>query len=583
MILREYQTNAVDAVWQHLCTTPGNPVIVAPTGSGKSLMIAAMCRQAVEQHRGRVIVLAHRRELLQQNAEKIRALLPDMDIGVYSAGLKQRDTEQDVIVAGIQSVYNKSELFGDRHLILIDECHLIPSSGEGMYRTILHEFRERLPTCRLVGLTATPFRLESGPLCTPDGLLNTVCYDIAIAPLMTQGFLCRVVSKSSNLIKDFSKLHHKAGEFVESEVEAMFCDQGVVGPACQELLDKTQQSRSCLVFCCSVRHAGLVARGLQDSGLGTTVEVVVGTTPSDDRADTLRRFRAGETKYLVNCNVLTTGFDAPNIDAIAVLRATESPGLFAQMVGRGMRISDGKTECLLLDFGGNLLRHGAIDHPKYGMNKKPPTDGTGGIPLKTCPSCFALIPIAVMLCDCGYIFDSPQLPRHQAKSDSTSPVLMADAKDHRKRWNVIEVHVSHHRGREGKRDTLRMDYMCQIEDGSFLPLQRISEWICIEHDGYARTKARKWWAERSGRPFPSSVRDAMWIHANGGLAMSSKIQTEPDGKFLKIIKQTITEEDLSYAMDQAAKRCMTMIDENTDLEDAYFRREGWTPLIGLPF
>jgi DNA repair protein RadD len=562
MILREYQKNAVDAVWQHLCTTPGNPVIVAPTGSGKSLMIAAMCRQAVEQHCGRVIVLAHRKELLQQNAEKIRALLPDMDIGIYSAGLKQRDTEQSVIVAGIQSVYSKSELFGDRHLILIDECHLIPSSGEGMYRTILHEFQSRFPTCRLVGLTATPFRLESGPLCTPEGLLNTVCYDIAIAPLMTQGYLCRVVSKSSNLIKDFSKLHHKAGEFVGSEVEAMFCDQDIVGLACHELLDKTQQSRSCLVFCCSVRHAGLVAKGLQDSGQHS-VEVVVGTTPSDDRADTLRRFRAGETKYLVNCNVLTTGYDAPNIDAIAVLRATESPGLFAQMVGRGMRIADGKTECLVLDFGGNLLRHGAIDHPKYGMHKKQPTDGTGGVPLKTCPNCFALIPIAVMMCDCGHIFESPQLPRHQARSDSTSPVLMADAKDHRKRWNVIEVTASHHRGREGKRDTMRLDYMCQIEDGSFLPLQRISEWICIEHDGYAQTKARKWWAERSAVPFPESVRDALNVWWSGGLAASSKIETEPDGKFLKIIKQTITEEDLSYAADRTAQlaECRRLSDD----------------------
>jgi DNA repair protein RadD len=217
------------------------------------------------------------------------------------------------------------------------------------------------------------------------------------------------------------------------------------------------------------------------------------------------------------------------------------------------------------------------------MNKKQ-TDGTGGVPLKTCPDCFALIPIAVMLCDCGYVFASPDLPRHQAKSDSTSPVLMADAKDHRKRWNVIEVVASHHRGREGKRDTMQMDYWCQIEDGSFLPLQRISEWICIEHEGYAQTKARKWWSERSAVPFPSSVRDAMCVYRNGGLAaMSSKIETEPDGKFLKIIKQTITEEDLSYAMDQAAKSCVTMINQNTDPDDAHFRREGWMTLIDVPF
>ncbi len=141
-ILRPYQSAAVSAFWSFLRGQSGNPVIVLPTGAGKSLVIAQVCHDAVKRFNGKVIVLAHRKELLSQNADKIRRLAPDLDIGIYSAGLRKRDgLDADVCVAGIQSIFKKAYDLGQRHLVLIDEVHLVPRDGEGMYQHFLTELQ----------------------------------------------------------------------------------------------------------------------------------------------------------------------------------------------------------------------------------------------------------------------------------------------------------------------------------------------------------------------------------------------------------------------------------------------------------
>ena len=133
MILRPYQQEAVNAVYDYLRKKEGNPCVVLPTASGKTPLLATICRDAVMHWNGRVLVLAHVKELLQQAADKLQAICPDVPIGIYSAGLGSRDTKEPVIVAGIQSVYQKAALLGHFDLIIIDEAHLLPEDGEGMY------------------------------------------------------------------------------------------------------------------------------------------------------------------------------------------------------------------------------------------------------------------------------------------------------------------------------------------------------------------------------------------------------------------------------------------------------------------
>ena len=396
MELRAYQQEAVDAVYQYLREHDDNPCVVIPTAGGKTPILSTICKDAVTKWQGRVLVLAHVKELLEQAADKLRAICPEVKFGVYSAGLKRRDTEHPVIVAGIQSVYKRACELDPFDLIIVDEAHLIPPQGEGMYRQFLAEARVVNPRVRTIGLTATPFRLKSGMICGPDNILNAVCYEIGVKELIRDGYLCPLVTKAGAQKADTSNLHVRGGEFVADEVEGLMDSDELVEAACQEIVDYTADRNAVLIFASGVKHAQHIQRVLSEKH-GQECGFVCGKTPAGERNEILARFRGEPSdglfqrtalKYLVNVNVLTTGFDAPNIDCVAIVRPTMSPGLWYQMVGRGFRLHAGKADCLVLDFGGNALRHGPVDQIRM-------RDGGGGstngaeAPAKECPECHA--------------------------------------------------------------------------------------------------------------------------------------------------------------------------------------------------
>ena len=162
-------------------------LLLAPTAGGKTPLMASVCKDAVGQWNGRVLILAHVKELLEQSADKLRTVCPEIEFGVYSAGLKRRDTRNPVIVAGIQSVYRRACELDAFDLVMVDEAHLIPTDGEGMYRQFLADARVINPAIRIVGFTATPFRLKTGPICTADGFLNHVCFEVGVRELIRDG------------------------------------------------------------------------------------------------------------------------------------------------------------------------------------------------------------------------------------------------------------------------------------------------------------------------------------------------------------------------------------------------------------
>ncbi|NLF32527.1 MAG: DEAD/DEAH box helicase family protein, partial [Planctomycetes bacterium] len=436
--------------------------------SGKTPVMASICRDAVTQWNGRVLVLAHVKELLEQAVDKLNAMAPDLyhDIGVYSAGLGSRDTDHPIIVAGIQSVYRRAAELDAFDLILLDECHMLPPEGEGMYRTFLAGAKEVNPNVRLVGLTATPYRMTTGMICGPDNLLNHICYEVGVRELIVQGYLCPLKTKAGRRKADMSGLHIRGGEFIAGEVEALMDDDLLVGAACREIIDHTQNRHSVLIFAAGVQHALHVQRVLGE--MGRECGFVCGDTLPFERAETLRRFKDGELKFLVNVNVLTTGFDAPNIDCVALLRPTMSPGLYYQMVGRGFRLDPSKTDCLILDFGGNILRHGPVDALQI-QDRMP---GSGEAPAKECLQCQAVIHAAYATCpECGYEFDPPQREKHDQEA-STAGILSGEVTevDHL----VSEVHYSIHHKRGAPEDhprTLRIDYRCGLTAYH-------SEWVC---------------------------------------------------------------------------------------------------------
>jgi DNA repair protein RadD len=510
--LRPYQSAAVEAVWNHIRDRNDNPCVVIPTGGGKSAVIATLCRDAVNWG-GRVMVVTHVAELIVQNFKHIEPLLGGVRVGIYSAGLKSRDTEDQVIVAGIQSVYKRPEEFGQLDLVIIDEAHRIPSDGEGMYR----QFLQALPDARLIGMTATAYRTGSGMLCAPDALLNHVCFEVGVRELIRDGYLSPLRSKSCAEKIDTSNVGVRGGEFIESELQEAVRDTDKVVMACSEAGYRTTDCKSVLVFCCGIDHAKTVAGALSDIAETRTV---FGDTPPEERAATIKDFRDGRFKFLVNVDVLTTGFDAPGVDAVVVMRPTLSPGLWVQMCGRGSRRAEGKKDCLILDFGGNALRHGPIDH--INLQTKGPGKG-GKAPFKECPECLEALPAGCGICFvCGHKFEREQA-RHGAEanaSDAMSGEEVFDVKS-------VEYHKHHKGGDVTTRPTLKVWY----DTGT---MYGVSEWVCIEHDGYARTKACAWWRDRIDGDTPMSVDDALAIAP--GLKVPKRIAIRMEGKYPRVTR-----------------------------------------------
>lgn len=506
--LRPYQAEAVAAVYDHLRRRDDHPCVVIPTAGGKTPVMATICRDAVHQWGGRILILAHVKELIEQAADKLHTMASDLwnRIGVYSAGLKSRDTDQSIIVAGIQSVFRRAAELDRFDLILIDEAHILPPDGEGMYRQFLADARIVNPNVRLVGLTATPYRMTSGAICGPDNLLNHVCYEVGVKELIVQGYLCPLKTKAGKRKADTSGLHIRGGEFIAGEVEALMDDDSLVRSACREIVDQTQDRHSVLIFAAGVQHALHVQRVLGE--MGHECGFVCGDTLPFERAEFLKNFKDGALKYLVNVNVLTTGFDAPNIDCVALLRPTNSPGLYYQMVGRGFRLDASKDNCLVLDFGGNILRHGPVD----ALEIKDRSSGGGEAPAKECPQCQAVIHAAYSLCpECGYEFPPPKRSQHEQEA-STAGILSGEITE--TQHAVSEVGYSVHVKRdapEGHPRTMRVDYTVGFNDYR-------SEWVCFEHTGYARGKAEAWWKARSNEPFPDSSSQAVEICEADGIA-----------------------------------------------------------------
>lgn len=511
--LRPYQEDAKAAVYKHLRSRDDNPCVVIPTAGGKTPVMASICQDAVTLWNGRVLVLAHVKELLEQTVDKLQQVCREVPFGVYSAGLRRRETTAPVIVAGIQSVFRRACELDRFDLVLIDEAHLVPLEGDGMYRQFLAEARTVNPNLRVVGFTATPFRLKSGAICTPDGYLNHVCYEVGVRELIRDGYLCPLVTKAGRSKVDTSRLHVRGGEFIADELEQLMDDDGLVQAACAEIVEQTADRHAVLLFATGIQHGRHVMQVLKDQH-GIECGFVSGETPTAERDRTLAAFREGRLKYLCNVNVLTTGFDAPCVDCVVLLRPTMSAGLYYQMVGRGFRLHPGKQDCLVLDFGGNVLRHGPVDRLQV---KERRSGESTEAPAKECPECQTVIAAGFGRCpECGYEFPAPDRQKHEAKA-SEAGILSDQVID--TEYDVQDITYSVHRKRGAADDapqTFRVDYRIALNRWQ-------SEFVCLEHAGYARAKAAAWWRRRSPDPVPKSAEQAVEIAEAGGLAHTEKI------------------------------------------------------------
>lgn len=396
MALYDYQKRAVDSTWSYCRQNKGNPCIVIPTGGGKTHVMAQMIADCLRWKK-RVIVAAHTIELMRQlrsNLETYGVL--GESVGYYSDSAGEREASKPVILATIQSIFGRPNEFGRRDVIFIDECHRVnPTDEDTQYRRFFAGF----PDARIIGLTATPYRLGSGLICDEGSLFNAISCEVSIRELLFSDppKLCTLRSKWVDGI-DTSKLSISSGEFVKDQEQRAFDE--VLESVCMDMHQRCEDRKSIIVFCSGVQHCYDVSSFLFDR-FGEVARVVEGTTADDHRREIYESFRRGSLRWIVNYGVLTEGFDAKNIDAVILQRATTSPGLYYQMAGRGLRVYPGKKDCLVLDYGENIARHGPIDKIEPGKRRRKLEAGEA--PVKACPKCREAVPIQANICEaCGY-------------------------------------------------------------------------------------------------------------------------------------------------------------------------------------
>lgn len=539
--LRPYQLEAEAALHEHICTKQTNPCVVLPTGSGKSVSMASIIRKWHEEApyvRG--CILAHRKELVQQNADKLNALYPEGNVGIFSAGLGKRDYDSPLLFASIDSIFKRSGEFTPFDFIFVDEAHRIPPAGEGKYRTFIAECKKFNAELRVVGWTATPFRMGCGPICHKDHILQEICFEAKITELITQGFLSDLRSKVSATQPDLSEVkRNQGGDYITQSLAVATNRTNVVSSAVKEAVAimNEQDRKAAIFFCVNIEHCKRVSAELLRYNI--QAPVVIGMMTRKKRDKIIRDFKAKRTRVVCCVNVLTEGFDAPHIDCIVLLRPTLSPGLFSQMVGRGLRIFPNKQDCIVLDFAGCIEEHGPVDLLGSGLKTV----------MAVCHECRESFSRSIKKCPaCGWVIPKQEMERMEAVEKerrmhaaihTKKSILSSQPEIH----SVDAVTVARH-VKVGAPDSLRVQYRCRFSI--------FREWICLDHEGYAGKVAFNWWKQRFPSTRASEPGDITVDFAVGDLFLSQTIldftktiTVRQNGKYKEIIayNQPITEEE----------------------------------------
>lgn len=570
MKLRPYQHNCRIAIYDWFQKNEGNPLVVMATGTGKSVCIADLARDIqMAWPDQRIVVAVDVQELIAQNYKKFVQIWPDCSAGIYSAGLGKKQLSHKTLFVGIQSIWKSAFKIQRCDILIVDEAHMISVHNAGMWQTFIKELKVINPELKVIGFTATEYRMDSGLLHTGEGrMFDGICFRYDIGDAINDGYLCEVVPKNMATKIDLKGVRKSGGDFNAAQLQRAVNVDVITASAVTEILEYGKARKSGLIFSSGVEHAEAIAAEIRNHG--EICEVITSETPDGERRAILSDFTAMRTKYVANNSVLTKGFDHPHLDLIACLRPTQSPVLWLQMLGRGTRpiynrdvltvdtremrlesIAAGtKPNCLVLDFGGNTRRFGPIDKIKFA--DKGPSDGMGVPPMKDCPACQSLVFAGCMTCPapvdegaagavknkygqliCGHEFPAPEL-KFEAVADE-SAILSTQVEREEKRVMRVEYH---RHSKPGKKESLRVDYY-------ITQFNKISEWVCVGHDGYARERAVHWWTQRHELGLEPSTSVETCVSLAKALRVPSRIWIVPDGGFWRI-----TNYDFAPAGDQ---------------------------------
>lgn len=556
LTLRDYQNNVVGSIYKYFAIKKGNPVVEAPTSAGKSLIMADFTTGVLERWPGqRILILAHVRELIEQNYLELMGYWPEAPAGVNAAQLGRRDMLEPILFAMIQSIYKNALQIGWRDLVLIDECHLVPvRTSDGMYRKLLSDMLEINPNLKVIGLSATPYRLDNGMLTEGK---NRIFTDIipakangcAIEDLLERGYLSPLITPDAGVSTrlNLEGVRKSGADYNQKQLAAAVDVDETTRAAVSEIVALGADRKSWLIFATSVEHAHHIRDELRwEHDIET--ELVSGKTPKGERSEIAERFKRQELRALVNVNCLTTGFNARGVDLLAFLRPTHSTNLYVQMCGRGMRLSPetGKTDCLVLDFAGLIAKHGPVN------DVTPPAkrgEGNGEAPVKECDQCFMIVAAGASVCEyCGYEFPPPEPGENLNETASTADIIAAPKAPYNKnapeRHEVNEVRFFAHVKDNGKAPSLRVEYW---RGDGLLKVKVASEWVNLFSPGKGGRDGRSWWIEHvAGDLNPGDIFQAVeWAEKHA--RPINYIFTVPDGKYKKVVSRGYEEPAVEVA------------------------------------
>ncbi len=469
---RQYQIDCATAWVNVVFKRPEkNPVVAVPTGAGKTLIMCLFIKMYLEKFpHDQIVVLSHTQDILEQDHEALSRYFPDKDIGLYSSGLNSRSVNQ-VTVAGIQSAYRVPERFAFTNLYMVDECHTVNHKAEGMYRSLL----EKTPSI-VTGMSATVFRSGHGYIYKNNALFDYLAYDLTsidnFNKLVKDGYLTKLISLSTDMKLDSSNVKKSAGDYNIKQLATAHNKQEITDAAIKETIKYGQNYKKWLIFAIDIDHANSICSSLISHELDAAV---LHSRMAANRRTVTRLFKEGSLRCLVSVGMVTTGFDAPNVDLVVLLRPTMSAVLHVQMVGRGLRVAPNKDHCLVLDFAGNTARLGPINDVIVPKEKG---SGTGEAPTKECPKCKVILPASVRHCDvCGWEF----IFKIKITAASDTAKIVANSKI--RSLNVTAIQYQIHK-KQGKPDSVLVIYHCGIT--------RVKDWVHPEHGGYAGRKAAHW-------------------------------------------------------------------------------------------
>ena len=525
---RPYQSRIVEDLWAWFGRHPdGNPIVEACVGAGKSMMVAMIAQRAMQEFPGtRIVVIVPSKELLIQNVQELYSVWPEASAGVYSAAVSKKQLGFDLTYATIGSIYKQAHRMGRIDLILADECHGIATSETGMWRQLISDLRKYGSPARVVGLTGTSFR-GNGVWLThgDDPLFTGIASRVTIKELLELGFLSPITTVPTQTHIDTSEVRTVAGDYNLQDLAIVSDKDELVQAACDEIVALGAIRKKWLVFAVNVAHAEHVCAALQQRGIASAV--VTGDTPSAQRDGAIAAYRRGDLRCLVNVSVLTTGFNVKDIDFLVLLRATKSPVLYVQILGRALRTAPGKADALIADFTDTIATLGPVDEIKGRV----PTGGRKGeAPHKLCPNCGSQNPASAIECiDCGFQFPPPERIKHGAQA-SAAAVLSSQQESDFSIKQVTEVRYHLH-AKPDAPTSLRVEYCDNL-------LRVASEWVCLGHTGFPRVKAERWWQQRSKiDAVPASAEEAMqWLEYDDNiLRRPEAILVTVKGKYPSIV------------------------------------------------